>query len=102
MLDIGCGTGNLTEKFFFTFYPERLVAFDLSLGMIRYAGENHSPIDPSKKMDLNQPGSSRDTTSMDWLNVAGRGGRDPVPVKAIQKLDRKLPMAFEMTKSLSA
>lgn len=39
VLDMGCGTGNLTIQFTKSFQPKRMVAFDLSDDMIDYASK---------------------------------------------------------------
>ena len=43
ILDIGCGSGNLTEMIYRELKPKRIVAFDLAADMISYARE-HSKI----------------------------------------------------------
>ena len=40
ILDIGCGTGNLTEMMYHELKPKRIVAFDLAQDMITYANQH--------------------------------------------------------------
>lgn len=42
ILDIGCGTGNITTEIFETLKGDRMIAFDLSEEMIRFAKHEHT------------------------------------------------------------
>lgn len=51
VLDVGCGTGNITEYFFERFKPCRLVGFDLSTDMVNFARAHHMVKEPEKTVE---------------------------------------------------
>lgn len=57
ILDVGCGTGNLTEMMYRELKPKRIVAFDLAQDMISFAKSRQQSCPTNSKMEEQSRGS---------------------------------------------